>query len=217
MPIVGSTLIIIGMWLLSHLGLHTSHLTMSLYVVVLGAGIGMTMQIMILATQNAVPADSIGTGTAAVTFFRSLGGAFGTSLFGAIFVAGLSHWIPVLVPGAAAAGIHVNGNFSMSPSELHAFPPHMQYGILDSFVRSLHSVFLVGVPIAVLMLVASLFLKQLPLRSSSGLERPSEDLAMSMGEVGSADAEEDELASDGTGAVGSDDGAFGHGVPIAGA
>jgi len=217
MPIVGSTLIIIGMWLLSHLGLHTSHLTMSLYVVVLGAGIGMTMQIMILATQNAVPADSIGTGTAAVTFFRSLGGAFGTSLFGAIFVAGLSHWIPVLVPGAAAAGIHVNGNFSMSPSELHAFPPHMQYGILDSFVRSLHSVFLVGVPIAVLMLVASLFLKQLPLRSSSGLERPSEDLAMSMGEVGSADAEEDELASDGTAAVGSDDGAFGHGVPIAGA
>jgi hypothetical protein len=53
-------------------------------------------------------------------------------------------------------------------------------------------VFLVGVPIAMVMLVASLFLKQLPLRSSSGLERPSEDLAMSMGEVGSADAEIDE-------------------------
>ena len=129
---------------------------------------GMTMQIMILATQNAVPTDSIGTGTAAVTFFRSLGGAFGTSLFGAVFVAGLTHWIPLLVPGAAAAGIHVNGNFSMSPAELHAFPPHVQHGILDSFVRSLHTVFLVGVPIAVVMLVATLFLKQLPLRSASG-------------------------------------------------
>ena len=100
MPIVGSVLVIIGMWLLSHLGLHTSHLEMSLYVIILGAGMGMTMQIMILATQNAVPTDAIGTGTAAVTFFRSLGGAFGTSLFGAIFVAGLTHWIPVLVPGA---------------------------------------------------------------------------------------------------------------------
>ena len=98
MPIVGSTLVIIGMWLLSHLGLHTSHLTMSLYVIVLGAGMGMTMQIMILATQNAVPSGSIGTGTAAVTFFRSLGGAFGTSLFGAIFVAGLTR----LDPGAGA-------------------------------------------------------------------------------------------------------------------
>jgi len=188
MPVIGSTLVIIGMWLLSHLGLHTSHLTMSLYVIVLGAGMGMTMQIMVLATQNALPSDSIGTGTAAVTFFRSLGGAFGTSLFGAIFIAGLSHWIPVLVPGSAAAGIHVQGNFAMSPADLHAFPPPMQHGILDSFVRSLHTVFLVGVPIAVAMLVATLFLKQLPLRSSSGLERPSEDLAMSMGEVGSADA-----------------------------
>jgi EmrB/QacA subfamily drug resistance transporter len=192
MPIIGSTLVIIGMWLLSHLGLETSHLTMSFYVLVLGAGMGMTMQIMILATQNAVPADSIGTGTAAVTFFRSLGGAFGTSLFGAVFIAGLSHWIPVLVPGAAAAGIHVHGSFSMSPSELHQFPPHVQHGILDSFVRSLHTVFLIGVPIAMVMLVVTLFLKQVQLRSASGLQRPSEDLAMSMGEVGSADAEADE-------------------------
>jgi EmrB/QacA subfamily drug resistance transporter len=197
MPIVGSTLVIIGMWLLSHLGLHTSHLEMSIYVIILGAGMGMTMQIMILATQNAVPSDAIGTGTAAVTFFRSLGGAFGTSLFGAIFVAGLTRWIPVLVPGAAAAGIHVQGNFAMSPAELHAFPPAMQHGILDSFVRSLHTVFLVGVPIAVAMLVATLFLKQLPLRSASGLERPSEDLAMSMGEVGASDAEIDEGVIDG--------------------
>ena len=191
MPIVGSAMVIIGMWLLSHLGLHTSHLTMSLYLIVLGAGMGMTMQIMILATQNAVPSDSIGTGTAAVTFFRSLGGAFGSSLFGAIFIAGLSRWIPVLVPGAAASGIHVHGNFAMSPAELHSFPPHVRYGILDAFVRSLHTVFLVGVPIAFGMFVAALFLKQLPLRSTSGLERPSEDLAMSMAEVGSADAEMD--------------------------
>jgi len=192
MPIVGSILVIIGMWLLSNLGLHTPHLTMSLYVIVLGSGMGMTMQIMILATQNAVPTDSIGTGTAAVTFFRSLGGAFGTSLFGAVFIAGLAHWIPRLVPGAAATHIHVNGSFSMSPAELHAFPPEVQHGILDSFVRSLHTVFLVGVPIAVVMFVGTLFLKQLPLRSASGLQRPSEDLAMAMGEVGSADAEIDE-------------------------
>jgi EmrB/QacA subfamily drug resistance transporter len=201
MPVIGSVLVIIGMWLLSHLGLHTSHLTMSAYVLVLGAGMGMTMQIMILATQNAVPSDSIGTGTAAVTFFRSLGGAFGTSLFGAVFIAGLSHWIPILAPEATAAGVHVNGNFSMSPSELHALPPHLQYGILDSFVRSLHTVFLIGVPIAVVMLGVTLLLKQLPLRSMSGLQRPSEDLAMSMGEVGSADAEMDE-------------GVIGHGLSI---
>ena len=84
-----------------------------------------------------------------------------------MFVAGLSHWIPVLVPGAAG-GIHVSGNFSMSPAELHSFPTPVQHGILDSFVRSLHTVFLIGVPIAMVMLVATLFLKQLPLRSVVG-------------------------------------------------
>jgi EmrB/QacA subfamily drug resistance transporter len=191
-PVVGSALVVVGMALLSQLGLHTSHLTMSLYVIVLGAGMGMTMQVMVLSTQNAVPPTQIGTATAAVTFFRSLGGAFGTSLFGAVFVAGLTHWIPVLVPGAAASSIHVNGSFSMSPIRLHAFPPAVQHGILESFVRSLHSVFLLGVPLAVVMFTLALFLKEVRLRTASGLERPSEDLAMGGGMSGSGDAEFDE-------------------------
>jgi EmrB/QacA subfamily drug resistance transporter len=201
-PIVGSVLVVVGMALLSQLGLHTSHLTMSLYVFVLGAGMGMTMQVMVLAVQNAVPASQIGTATAAVTFFRSLGGAFGTSLFGAVFIAGLTHWIPTLVPGAAASSIHVNGSFSMSPAQLHAFPPGVQHGILESFVRSLHSVFLLGVPLAVLMCVLALFLKEVRLRSTSGLERPSEDLAMGGGLSGPGDAELDEGVIGGAEAVG---------------
>jgi EmrB/QacA subfamily drug resistance transporter len=191
-PVVGSALVVVGMALLSQLGLHTSHLTMSLYVIVLGAGMGMTMQVMVLSTQNAVPPTQIGTATAAVTFFRSLGGAFGTSLFGAVFVAGLTHWIPALVPGAAASSIHVNGSFSMSPAQLHTFPPEVQHGILESFVRSLHSVFLLGVPLAVVMFTLALFLKEVRLRTASGLERPSEDLAMGGGMSGPGDAEFDE-------------------------
>ena len=196
-PVVGSALVVMGMWLLSDLGLNTSHLTMSLYVIVLGAGMGMTMQVMVLATQNAVPATQIGTGTAAVTFFRSLGGAFGTSLFGAVFIAGLTHWIPLLVPGGAGTSIHVNGSFSMSPTELHAFPVAVQHGILESFVRSLHTMFLVGVPLALVMLGTSLLLKQVKLRTDSGLERPSEDLAMSDAAGGAGDAEYDEAVAEG--------------------
>jgi EmrB/QacA subfamily drug resistance transporter len=197
-PVIGSALIGLGMWLLSHLGLHTSHVTMSLFVIVLGAGMGMTMQVMVLATQNAVPPTQIGTGTAAVTFFRSLGGAFGTSLFGAVFIAGLSHWIPVLVPGAAAKSIHVNASFSMSPAQLHAFPTGMQHGILESFVRSLHSVFLLGVPLAVAMFVLTLLLKQTTLRTTSGLERPSEDVGLGagLGDTGDAEFDEGTVAGD---------------------
>ena len=194
-PIVGSLLMVLGMYLLSNLGLHTSHLVMSAYVIVLGAGMGMTMQIMVLATQNAVEGRLIGTATAAVTFFRSLGGAFGTSLFGAIFIAGLTHWIPILLPGAVSKNLHVNQSFSMSPAQLHAFPPQIQHGILDSFVRSLHTVFLVGVPLAAVTFVLTLFLKEIRLRTDSGLERPSEDLAMAGGMSGAGDAEFDEGVS----------------------
>jgi EmrB/QacA subfamily drug resistance transporter len=201
-PVIGSALVVVGMALLSQLGLHTSHLTMSCYVFVLGAGMGMTMQVMVLAVQNAVPASQIGTATAAVTFFRSLGGAFGTSLFGAVFIAGLTHWIPALVPGAAASSIHVNGSFSMSPAQLHAYPPGVQHGILESFVRSLHSVFLLGVPLAVVMFALALFLKEVRLRSTSGLERPSEDLAMGGGMSGPGDAELDEGVIGGAEVVG---------------
>ena len=191
-PIAGSVLMVIGMWLLSQLGLHTSHLTMSLYVIVLGAGMGMTMQIMVLATQNAVAPTQIGTATAAVTFFRSLGGAFGTSLFGAIFIAGLGHWIPLLVPGAVSKSIHVSGSFSMSPTRLHTFPVAVQHGILESFVRSLHTMFLVGVPVAAATFALTLFLREMKLRTKSGLERPIEDVAKAGGAPGSADAEIDQ-------------------------
>ena len=72
----------------------------------------------------------------------------------------------------------------------------MQHGILESFVRSLHSVFLIGVPLAAVMFALTLLLKQLPLRTSSGLERPSEDLAMAGGVVGVGDAESDEHGID---------------------
>jgi EmrB/QacA subfamily drug resistance transporter len=191
-PVVGTLLMVVGMYLLSTLGLHTSHLRMSLYVIVLGAGMGMTMQIMVLATQNSVEGRLIGTATAVVTFFRSLGGAFGTSLFGAIFLAGLTHWIPVLLPGTVGRSLHVNQSFSMSPQQLHSFPPHIQEGILESFVRSIHTVFLVGVPLAGLTFVITLFLKEVRLRTDSGLERPSEDLAMAGGVTGTGDAEWDE-------------------------
>ena len=191
-PVLGSALVVVGMYLLSQLTLDTSHVMMSLYVVVLGAGMGMTMPIMVLAVQNSVSPTEIGTSTAAITFFRSLGGAFGTALFGAVFIAGLSHWIAVLLPGAAAKSIRVNGgSFSLSPTQLHALPAAVQHGVLESLVRSLHAMFLLGVPLAFVMFALTLLLKQVKLRTSSGLERLSEDLVATGGMSGATMSEFD--------------------------
>ncbi len=194
-PVIGSALATLGMFLLSGIGAHTSHWTMGFYVLILGAGVGMTMQIMILSTQNAAPGELIGTATAGVTFFRSLGGAFGASLFGAVFVSSLAHWIPIEVPGASGVNLHVQQNFTMTPAELHHFPGPVEQGIINAFVHAINEVYLLGIPIAVAMFLMTLLLKQVPLRTASGLNRPSEDIALAGGEAGSGDAEADRAVS----------------------
>ncbi|MBV8463528.1 MAG: MFS transporter [Acidimicrobiales bacterium] len=183
-PIIGSALAALGVFLLSRLDLATPHWMLSVDVIVLGAGLGMCMQVMVLATQNAVPGAQIGTATAGVVFFRSLGGVFGAALFGAVFVAGLNHWIPLLVPGASSTSVHVNG--SLTQAQLHSFPPAAQHGILEAFVRSLHTMFLIGVPVTIAMFVGTLLLKQVRLRTSSALERTSHEIEAGAGDPSGA-------------------------------
>jgi hypothetical protein len=93
----------------------------------------------------------------------------------------------LLVPGAASS-IHVNGAFSMSRTQLHGYPLAVQHGILEAFVRSLHTMFLIGVPIAVVMLAGALMLKQVKLRTSSALERAAADANAGQGEGASEPA-----------------------------
>ncbi len=150
-----------GMWLLSHLGPHTSHLTAAAYMVVFGLGMGMVMQIVVLAVQNSVARDDIGVSTSAISFFRNIGAAFGTALFGTILTVRLGYWLPRLVHGRTHFSL--SSSFTITPSALKALPPGVRVGVVEAFVRSLHVVFLVGVPVAALGFVAALMLKEIPL------------------------------------------------------
>ena len=84
-PIVGTALMTIGLLLLSRLGPDTSWLDASLYMFVFGMGLGSVMQVTVIATQNAVDYKDLGAATSGVTYFRSMGGSFGTTVFGSIF------------------------------------------------------------------------------------------------------------------------------------
>ena len=84
-PVVGTAALAVGLFLLSHLGPSTSTVLASVYMFVFGAGIGATMQVLVIAVQNAIDYADLGAGTSGVTFFRSIGGSFGTAVFGAIF------------------------------------------------------------------------------------------------------------------------------------
>jgi MFS family permease len=89
-PIIGTGLATIGLFLLSQMNESTPYWKISIAMVVLGAGLGNVMQVLVLAVQNSVEPRDIGTATSGATFFRSIGGAFGTAVFGAVWAARLT-------------------------------------------------------------------------------------------------------------------------------
>ena len=103
-PIVGTALMTIGLLLLSRLGPDTSWLDASLYMFVFGMGLGSVMQVTVIATQNAVDHNDLGAATSGVTYFRSMGGSFGTAVFGSIFSNRLTANIALLPRRDGAAG-----------------------------------------------------------------------------------------------------------------
>jgi MFS family permease len=164
-PILGTAVMTLGFWLLSHVQISTSLTTLSLWMLILGIGVGAVMQVIVLAVQNAVDYKDMGTATASNMFFRSLGGAFGTAIFGAILLARLHANLAVLLPGAAE---RLNlGALQGSPKQINALPPGIRNAVLESFVRSYHVIYLVAVPFAVAAFVLALVLPELPLRGSA--------------------------------------------------
>ncbi len=160
-PVAGTALMTVGMWLLSHLGPHTSHLRAAGYMVVFGLGMGMVIQLLVLAVQNSVARDDLGASTSAISFFRNIGAAFGTALFGTILTVRLGHWLPLLVH--TPTHFSLSSSFTITPHALKVLPPAVRAGVIESFVRSLHVVFLVGVPVSGVAFLFALMLKEIPL------------------------------------------------------
>jgi EmrB/QacA subfamily drug resistance transporter len=172
-PVCGTALMTVGMWLFTHLGAHTSLWVASSYMVVFGVGMGMTLQIVVVAVQNAVERRDIGSATSAVSFFRNIGAACGTALLGTVLVSRLGFWLPRLVP--PHSGLNLSQSFTITPDALRALHPAVRTGIIDSFVRSLHVVFIVGIPLAGLAFVCALLLKDQPLNDSVSKEQGSDE------------------------------------------
>jgi MFS family permease len=177
-PVVGTALMTIGMYLLSRLAVGTGTLTSSIYMFVLGVGIGGVMQVLVIAVQNAVSYKDLGVATSGATFFRSIGGSFGTAIFGAIFASQLDRNLVHFLAGTPVpAGFH--GSAGASPASLAKLPAAVHAGYIEAFSTSLHTVFLVATPIAAVGFVVSLFLKEVPLRKTTQATDPADSLAPS--------------------------------------
>lgn len=165
-PIAGSAVTAAGLLLLTQLDVETTRLQSSAFMFVLGCGLGMMMQTLILAAQNVVPHSDIGAATSGVTFFRSMGGAFGVAAFGTILNNRLDYYVPRNVPHPVLESLgSPSGNvLGRSRQAIEALPDLARVGVIQSFADSLQIVFLAAVPLAVVAFVMTWFLKDVPLR-----------------------------------------------------
>ncbi len=170
-PIMGTAIAAVGLAMLSTLGSTTPYWQTGLYMLTLGLGIGLTMQVMVLATQNAVDPTDMGVATSSSTFFRSMGGTFGTAIFGTILANGLVSQLASRLPAAALKGINP-AELTGSPQVIAALPAAIRGPVVESFVSALGTVFLAAVPVVGLAFVLTWFLKEIKLRSHHGA--PSE-------------------------------------------
>ncbi|HEX5630045.1 MAG TPA: MDR family MFS transporter [Acidimicrobiia bacterium] len=164
-PVAGMSLTVVALLLLSTMDASTSRPVSSLYMLLLGVGIGLVMQVLIIAVQNAVEHRDLGVATSTNTFFRSLGGAFGTAVFGAILSARLLYWLPRLLPTGSD---NLDPSLLLgSPEQIRSLDPAVQAAVVEAVARSVSAVFLWAVPIAVVGLIVVVFIPELPLRDTA--------------------------------------------------
>jgi hypothetical protein len=135
----------------------------ALYMLVLGSGIGLSMQVLTIIVQNTAAYRDLGVATSGVTFFRTLGSSFGASIFGTVYANVLSHHLPA----AYAASPGVDPASTTTPEGLHSYPPEQITAIVDAYAHAIHVVFLAAAPVALVAFGLAWFLKEVPLRGST--------------------------------------------------
>jgi EmrB/QacA subfamily drug resistance transporter len=175
-PVVGTALTTVGLYLMSLIGVSTGAWTMAAYMAVFGLGLGLVMSVLVVAVQNAIPYEELGTATSGTTFFRMIGGSFGTAVFGAVYAnLVVTNVLHALHLTKAPSGFSLNGD---DPSAIHHLPLAVQHGVIDGIAHTVQTIFLIGVPIAFVSFLLSWTLPELELRKSIRATEPAEGLGL---------------------------------------
>ncbi|KQP70311.1 multidrug MFS transporter [Microbacterium sp. Leaf288] len=177
--IVGGVLLIAGSYLLSTIHYDTNFVLVSLYMFLLGAGVGMTMQNLVLIVQNTSKPSEIGVASSGVTFFRSLGGTIGVSVMGAALATSATNLFTdrkddigaaLMALGEKGAAIGQQLASGTIP-QVSALPESIRVIVEDIYAQAIAHSFLIAVPLAVISLIAIIFLPNKPLTRMTTSER----------------------------------------------
>ncbi|MFF6875174.1 MFS transporter [Streptomyces sp. NPDC012474] len=172
----GGVLVTAGMGLLGTIRYDTEYWHIAIFMALLGLGIGMMMQNLVLCTQNQVAPGDLGAASSTVTFFRSLGGAVGVSALGAVLATRITDYVKDgltdLGPKGAALGHAGTGEGNIP--DLSAMPAPIRTVVESAYGHGVADVFLYAAPLALLALLVSLFIKEVPLKTKGGLAQATD-------------------------------------------
>jgi EmrB/QacA subfamily drug resistance transporter len=163
-PILGTAITAVGLYLLSLMDQDTTTLQAGLSMFVLGAGLGMVTQVLVIAVQNAVSYRDLGTATSGATYFRTIGSSIGVAVFGTIFSSRLTDELMTGVPGTAQGPCGPEA-LAATTQALARCSPEVQAWFLDAYAGALHVVFLGAVPVAALAFLLTWLLPEVELRT----------------------------------------------------
>jgi hypothetical protein len=149
------------------------------YLAIMGVGLGMSMQILILIVQNTFPNREVGTATASNNYFRQIGASIGTAIVGSLFVTNLTELLSTRMPAGGGAG----SSNSFTPGMVRDLPDAVREIIVGAYNDALTPIFLYMVPLMLVATVLLAFIKEKPLATT--IERDVE--LVSAAPVGSID------------------------------
>jgi EmrB/QacA subfamily drug resistance transporter len=184
-PVAGTAIMTIGLILMTQLKVDTPYWQVAIYAVLVGMGLGLSMQTIVIALQNSVEMRDMGVATSSNTFFRSLGAVFGTALFGSILTNRLAHYMQSGFAELAKSNLDAIANFDQSRLEaltnnsalIKTLPAEVQNTVLQAFVNSFHVVFVSAAPVTAIGIILALMLKEVRLRTNEDYKKAKEAAA----------------------------------------
>ena len=175
-PIISAVLVGGAMVMLSTLSMTTPYWQLAIYMFVMGAGLGLSMQITVTAAQNSVPRQHMGTATSTMTFFRSMGGAIGTAVYGAVLTVRLKDHLGDIVPNATQSMVDGLAKAANSVQALHGLKEPMKGWALHGLVDAMGDVFLVSLPFLAIALVLAIITPEQKLAGrNDGAPKPEDE------------------------------------------
>jgi EmrB/QacA subfamily drug resistance transporter len=171
-PVAGTAVAGAGLYLLSTMDTRTSHLASSLYLLVLGLGIGLILQVMVLIVQNSAARADLGAATSSVNFARQIGSSIGVALIGALFVHRLGGQLAAHLPASAAGHLSAHQVGSITPQGLAHLPAPLRHVIAAAFASALPPLYAYLIPLLAVAFLLALLLKEVPLRARAGPDAP---------------------------------------------